>query len=104
MRTLKMIFLGIGAAIGLGLNVSPVNASLLFPSLQAPPSAATTARSGPRSGPRYYGYGRYNPGYNDPDAYRTPQYNNPDAYPIGSSRWWEEMDRQNRGGNGGGGR
>jgi hypothetical protein len=22
----------------------------------------------------------------------------PDAYPIGSSRWWQEMDRENRGG------
>jgi hypothetical protein len=29
---------------------------------------------------------------------RYPQYNNPDAYRTGSSRWWEEMDRQDRGG------
>jgi hypothetical protein len=27
-------------------------------------------------------------------------YNNPDAYRTGSSRWWEEMDRQDRGGRG----
>jgi hypothetical protein len=98
MRALKMISLGIGAAIGIALTVTPVNASPLFPSLRAQPSAVTAVRSGPR----YYGYRRYNPGYNDPDAHRTPQYNNPDAYPIGSSRWWEEMDRQGRGGNGGG--
>jgi len=25
----------------------------------------------------------------------------PEAYPAGSSRWWEEMDRENRGGRGG---
>jgi hypothetical protein len=29
-------------------------------------------------------------------AYR--EYNNPDAYPIGSGSWWQEMDRQGRGG------
>jgi hypothetical protein len=99
MRALK-IFLGIGAAVGISLTVTPVNASLLFASLRPRPSAVTTAGSGPR----YYGYRTYNPGYNDRDAYRTPQYNNPDAYPVGSSRWWEEMDRQGRGGGGGGGR
>lgn len=44
-----------------------------------------------RGGPRYryghYGYG-YGAGPRDPDAYR-----------IGSSRWWREMDREDRGGN-----
>jgi hypothetical protein len=97
MRALK-ISLGIGGAIGIALTVTPANASILFPSLQALPSKVTTARSGSR----YYGYRNHNPGYNNPDAYRTPEYNNPDAYPIGTSRWWEEMDRQGRGGGGGG--
>ncbi|MGE3064897.1 MAG: hypothetical protein AB7K67_04885 [Hyphomicrobiaceae bacterium] len=45
-----------------------------------------------RGGPRYYngyGYGyRSEGGPRDPDAYRT-----------GSSRWWREMDREDRGGN-----
>jgi hypothetical protein len=26
------------------------------------------------------------------------EYNNPDVYPTGSSGWWQEMDRQGRGG------
>jgi hypothetical protein len=39
-------------------------------------------------GPRYGYQSRYRV-YNIPEAYRT-----------GSSRWWEEMDRQGRGGRG----
>jgi hypothetical protein len=40
-------------------------------------------------GPRYYGYrGNYR------------EYNNPNAYRTGSSRWWQEMDRLDRGGRG----
>jgi hypothetical protein len=39
-------------------------------------------------GPRYGYRARYRV-YNIPDVYRT-----------GSSRWWEEMDRQDRGGRG----
>jgi len=35
----------------------------------------------------YRGYGYYGP-------------NLPEAYPTGSSRWWEEMDREDRGGRG----
>jgi hypothetical protein len=33
-------------------------------------------------------------------ATRYREYNNPDAYRTGSSHWWEEMDRQDRGGRG----
>jgi hypothetical protein len=40
-----------------------------------------------RSYHRQYGYHTHYREYNDPDAYRT-----------GSSHWWEEMDRQDRGG------
>ena len=99
MRPLK-ISLGVGGAIGIALAVTPANGALPLPSLTALPSTVV----GVRSGPRHYGYRSRYGGYSnpDPDAYRTPQYNNPDAYPIGSSRWWEEMDRQGRGGNGGG--
>ena len=97
MHPLK-ISLGIGAAIGIALTVSPANASLPFPSVQALPSTVAAARSGPRR----YGYRSRDAEYNNPDAYRTPEYNNPDAYPFGSSRWWEEMDRQGRGGGGSG--
>jgi hypothetical protein len=38
---------------------------------------------------RYYRYGSRNREYNNPDAYRT-----------GSSDWWREMDRLDRGGRG----
>jgi hypothetical protein len=30
--------------------------------------------------------------------YQYREYNNPNAYPTGSSNWWQEMDRQDRGG------
>jgi hypothetical protein len=43
--------------------------------------------SGPGPGYRGYGYRYYGPLY--PEAYRT-----------GSSRWWQEMDRDDRGGRG----
>jgi hypothetical protein len=29
---------------------------------------------------------------------RHPIYNDPGAYRLGTNRWWQEMDRQNRGG------
>lgn len=42
-------------------------------------------------GPRVYGY--YNDGYSGRGYYRDP-----DNYRTGSSRWWQQMDRQGRGG------
>jgi hypothetical protein len=41
---------------------------------------------------RYY-RGARSYGYSGPHV--------PEAYPAGSSRWWQEMDRQDRGGRGG---
>jgi hypothetical protein len=93
------IFFGVGGAVGIALAVMPANASPL-PSAQPLPSTVVTLVAA-RSSPQQYEYrGRYLQNH-DPDAYRaprTPEYNVPDAYPTGSSRWWEEMDRQNRGG------
>jgi hypothetical protein len=43
--------------------------------------------SGPGPGYRGYGYRYYGPLY-------------PEAYRPGSSRWWQEMDREDRGGRG----
>lgn len=43
---------------------------------------------------RGYGYYPYRGGY-----YYGPTL--PEAYPAGSSRWWQEMDREDRGGRGG---
>ena len=42
---------------------------------------------------RGYGYYPYRGGY-----YYGPTL--PEAYPVGSSRWWQEMDREDRGGRG----
>ena len=45
--------------------------------------------------PRGYGYYPYPGG----GYYYGPTL--PEAYPAGSSRWWQEMDREDRGGRGG---
>jgi hypothetical protein len=91
MRAHKWITIAAGAA-----------ATLLGPGYAgaAPPSVAitdatsavtlTAAHDGTRRGSGYREYNDQN--------YR--EYNNPDAYPTGSSHWWEEMDRQHRGGQG----
>jgi hypothetical protein len=40
--------------------------------------------------PRYYGY----------RAYRPDRPTRPEDYRTGSSRWWQQMDREDRGGRG----
>jgi hypothetical protein len=86
-------FLSVGGAIGIGLAVTPAQAIGVLTSMQGQPTTVTTARSGPRQYgyrshyPRHYGYRSH---------YR--EYNNPDAYATGSNRWWQEMDRLQRGG------
>ena len=55
--------------------------------LAIPPSVSTAAAATARDGGRSH---RHGTGYRE--------YNNPDAYRTGSGQWWEEMDRQNRGG------
>ena len=44
----------------------------------------------------YRGYGYYP--YPSNGYYYGPTL--PEAYPVGSSRWWQEMDREDRGGRG----
>jgi hypothetical protein len=74
MHPFKMIFGG----IGLGLAVL---------SVQVLSSTVADARSYHGSYHRYYGYRTHYREYNIPNAYRT-----------GSFNWWQEMDRQGRGG------
>jgi hypothetical protein len=71
---LKRAFLRVGSAIGIAVSVLSAQAVLF-------------ALAYAQSDYRYHGYRSH---------YR--EYNNPDAYPTGSNRWWEEMDRQDRGG------
>jgi hypothetical protein len=65
------------ATLALGAGVAPSSAE---------------ARYGYRSGS--YGYRYY--------GYRRSFEQNPDRLRIGSGRWWQAMDRANRGGNVGG--
>jgi len=44
---------------------------------------------------------RYCQLYRSPRAYGYDGPHYPEAYPTGSTRWWQEMDRQDRGGRGG---
>jgi hypothetical protein len=102
MNPLKF-FLSVGGAIGIGLAITPAQATPVLTSVQGQPSTVTTVRSGPpqngyrRHYPRHYGYRSYYPRHY---GYRTHyrQYNNPDVYATGSNRWWQEMDRLQRGG------
>jgi hypothetical protein len=85
------------AAIGLACAISDASASPPAMSVQTPASLQTNVaahcwwRHGVRHcrwyGNRYYGY-----------RSRHREYNDPDAYPTGSSHWWQEMDRLDRGG------
>ena len=106
MQLLK-IMLGAGGAMGVALAMTLVTtqvskeaqAAPQVPAVEGPASALTAVaqrcwtRGGVRRcrwvGPRYYGY-----------RTRYREYNNPDAYRTGSSRWWQEMDRLDRGGRG----
>ena len=96
---ITQIIIGAVGAAGILLSVAHAGAAPPKPSALAPTTAVTTASErcwrshGVRQcrgfNPRYYGYRR---------KYR--EYNNPDAYRIGSSHWWQEMDRLDRGGRG----
>ena len=92
MNTLKF-FLSVGGALGIGLAITPAQATPVLTFVQGQPPTVTMVRSGPR----HYGYRRYSPRHY---GYRTHyrEYNNPDAYATGSFRWWQEMDRLQRGG------
>jgi hypothetical protein len=97
---LRTTLLVLGAATCLGLGVGAAQAAPLgaldSARTTAPGAAKVAQRCWWRHGvrhcrwyrPRVYGY-------------RYREYGNPDAYRTGSSRWWQEMDRQDRGGRGG---
>lgn len=101
MNPLKF-FLSVGGALGIGLAITPAQATPVLTFVQGQPSTVTMVRSDPRQyshrrySPRQYGYRSYPRHYGYRAHYR--QYNNPDAYATGSFRWWQEMDRLQRGG------
>jgi hypothetical protein len=83
-----MMYTSITAARAAGLLI----ATLALGAALAPSSA--DARYGYRSGSYGYGYRYY--------GYRRGFEQNPDRLRFGSGRWWQAMDRANRGGTVGG--
>jgi hypothetical protein len=81
MRLKKSITIAAGAAAIL-LSPGYAGAAPLNIAVPASTSAVTVAAA-------HHG-ARHGIGYRE--------YNNPDAYRTGSSHWWQEMDRQDRGG------
>jgi len=97
MRLKTRYIAGVTGAAGLLLGLGCASAAPLSARVEAPQGVASTvaAYCWFRHGVRHCrGAHRY--------AYRSGyrEYNIPEAYPTGSSRWWEEMDRQGRGGRG----
>jgi hypothetical protein len=106
MRSTRLALFGIFSAASLALG-TPAGQAAPSASLaktmaavgaQAKPETIAYRRCWLRNGQRYcrwyespyrgYGYRYYGPTI-------------PEAYPTGSSRWWQEMDREDRGGRGG---
>jgi hypothetical protein len=86
----------IGAA-GLCFIVMGAQAAPMRPTLKGAISGVDqiTQRCRIQNGVRYC----YRSRFRDHNGYRVR--NIPEIYPTGSQYWWEEMDRQNRGGRGG---
>jgi len=104
MHSSKLALIGFCAAASLGLGSLAVEAAPLTATgreamaavagdVEAQPIAYRRcwwqdgSRHCRRYGSAYRGYGYYGPLY-------------PEAYPTGSRRWWQEMDREDRGGRG----
>jgi len=114
MHKTQLALLGVCGATSLGLSTLGAQAAPAAPGMRAT-VAAVGAQSKPqdvayqrcwwRHGQRhcrrydapYGGYGYYP--YRGNGSYYGPTL--PEAYPPGSSRWWQEMDREDRGGRGG---
>jgi hypothetical protein len=108
MRSTKLAVIGVLSLAGVGLGTLAAQAA------PAAPSAAAMARAGAdgkvqsiayrrcwwQGGQRHCrGYGSAYRGYRGYGyRYYGPLY--PEAYRTGSSRWWQEMDREDRGGRG----
>jgi hypothetical protein len=106
MQSTKLAMIGVLGLASLGLGSLPAQAA---PAPGALETMSTAAREGKaesvayrrcwwRGGHRHcrwYGSGYRGYGYR---GYYGPLY--PEAYRTGSSRWWQEMDRDDRGGRG----
>ena len=114
MHKTQLALIGICGAISLGLTAlgaqaatAPAGMAQTMAAVAAQPKSQDVAyrRCWWRHGQRhcrwydapYPGVGHYP--YRGDGYYYGPTL--PEAYPAGSSRWWEEMDRENRGGRGG---
>jgi hypothetical protein len=114
MHKMQLALIGVCGATSLGVSTLGAQAALAAPGMRET-MAAVGAQSKPqdvayqrcwwRHGHRhcrrydapYRGYGYYP--YRGGGYYYGPTL--PEAYPAGSSRWWQEMDREDRGGRGG---
>jgi hypothetical protein len=110
----QLALIGVCGAAGLEVSTLGAQAALAAPGMRGT-MAAVAAQSKPhdvayqrcwwRHGHRhchrydapYRGYGYYP--YRGSGYYYGPTL--PEAYPAGSNRWWQEMDREDRGGRGG---
>jgi len=97
MELRRWMMTAIGAA-GLTLMAAGAQAAMLNVNMEAGASSVEQAskRCWSYRGVRHCDRTRRN---GSRSGYRV--HNIPEAYPTGSSRWWQEMDRQDRGGRGG---
>ena len=113
MHKTQLALIGICGATSLGVSPLGAQAAPAAPGMtqtmaavgaQSKPQDVAYRRCWWRNGHRhcrwydapYRGYGYYP--YRGDGYYYGPTL--PEAYPVGSSRWWQEMDREDRGGRG----
>ena len=106
MQTTKLALIAILSAGGLGLGslaaqaapaAAPLSESMAAVGDQAKPQEIAYRRCWWQNGRRHcHRYGSPYRGY----GYRYYGPMLPEAYRTGSSRWWQEMDREDRGGRG----
>jgi len=108
MQSTKLAMIGVISLASLGLGSLTAQAAPVAPS----PAAMSAGADGKAESVAYrrcfwrHGYRHcrwYGPGYRD-YGYRYYGPMTPEAYRTGSTRWWQEMDREDRGGRGGRGR
>ena len=108
----QLLLIGVCAVTSLGLSARGAQAAPAAPGM-----TQTMATLGAQSKPQHVAYRRcwWRHGhrhcrwYDTPGGYGYYPYRGdrnyygptlPEAYPVGSSRWWQEMDREDRGGRG----
>jgi hypothetical protein len=112
MHKTQLALIGVCGATSLGLSALGALAAPMAPGV-----TQTMATVGAQSKPQDIAYRRcwWRQGHRHCRWYDAPNGNGyypyrrggyyygptlPEAYPVGSSRWWQEMDREDRGGRG----